>query len=199
MRSPALLIGVCSASALLGTVGGLDREAAQAAEDRRVPTAAPAPTAVPAQGMDSYRVQVLVADLVAGTVAFGVAAHEHSPGPIIFWPFASPLVHAAHGNGMRALGSLALNIFVPLLGAFAGGSTLQSRCEGDGCGAAFGWGALHGAEVGAVVAAVIDIAFLASSTTQPPPSSIPSETALAMPGISIGTAGNVMVGWRARF
>jgi hypothetical protein len=74
---------------------------------------------------------------------------------------SGPIVHAAHGNWVRAGGSLALRIGLPTLGMMAGFASAECSddeivCGGDRIGP--GW------IIGAAVAAILDASFLAKKT-----------------------------------
>jgi len=111
-----------------------------------------------------YGWQTLLVDLAAGAAVAGGANSFYSSGVgvgiaalgILTYVVGPPIVHAAHHEGGRALGSLGLRIGVPLAGAGLGSAA-------DDGGANFGnWsGALAGVLTGMIAASVIDAGALA--------------------------------------
>ncbi len=110
---------------------------------------------------------MVVADAAGiGLMLAGAANNDIKLGFISWAGYAlsGPIVHWANGEGARGMGSLGLRIGLPLAGALIGGS-LPSRCDNCG-GESLGLapavpGMLVGAAVGALLASVIDIGFLA--------------------------------------
>ncbi len=107
----------------------------------------------------SYAPWVLASDgLALGLLSGAYLANESRAEPTLAtsatWTFrlGAPLVHLAHGHPVRALGSLAMRIVLPLVGGY-----LQQQLEGhDGLGIGLG-----------VVAATILDAALANRDDRP--------------------------------
>jgi hypothetical protein len=127
---------------------------------------------------------------------------NRSPELIVFWPLASPVVHAVHRNVRSALGSIALNLFLPALGG-AMGASIGSNCphgttDDDNCFESTMWGLGIGAGIGVLAASTIDVLVLASKTTEIS-GARPSTVAYAIPTISTSGRGDLTLGWRGTF
>jgi hypothetical protein len=159
---------------------------------------APPASADPAPAESSwYGWQTLIVD--AGSVAVAALGWEKqalSAVGVGGYLLGGPIVHAVHGRGISAAGSLGLRLAAPLVGAVigyeAGGGACQRAKEtdrtdpADGLGAAFG--ALAGASVGVLGAIILDAALLARETQPSTPSRVqlalgpPRDAGLAMFG-----------------
>jgi len=171
--------------------------------------AAPVPSApAPAPAnTEWYGLPLLVSDL-ASAALWSLAAGAATSGPnnpagalvvlgVPGYLITSPIVHAVHGHGWRAVGSVVLRLALPaaggVVGAFVGAETCTtppvpadalagSYYEGAGC----GWpdGAITGALVGVVItglgAMVIDDAVLAWG---PPDEPTPAQASLRPPAL----------------
>jgi hypothetical protein len=123
----------------------------------------------------SYRGQLVAADsaaLMAGIVAggSGIELDDELRGiGVGTFLLAAPMIHAANGHGLRALGSLGLRLALPTLGA-ALGVHLQTRSSsqctlGGLCHDAVPQGGLViGIGIGALTAVVVDTWLLAKPT-----------------------------------
>lgn len=151
--------------------------------------------AASADDLVSYRWQIVVVDMVGLSVTLG--SIQNSGGAKIgglTYLFAAPIVHAMHARGGRALGSLALRVAMPFIGALAGAALAGHRtcaqdefdCDDEGPFV----GALLGLGVGGISAMIVDAAFI----TQPVPRSNPGWT----PQLSI-TPQRTTFGVAARF
>lgn len=116
----------------------------------------------------SYRWQIGVAD--AGSLALLFSFTEHgSLGGGLLYLLGGPVIHLAHGEAGRAVGSLALRAALPIAGAFVGGAlwwnSQDARCKNgdpDFCSDdEFNVGALYGLGLGFLGAMVVDTALLA--------------------------------------
>jgi hypothetical protein len=101
----------------------------------------------------------------ASLLVFLVAGSSDSAGlgtlGVAGYVFGGPIVHAVHGNGGRALGSLGLRIGLPLVGAAVGASS-ESDCDSD-AGFCLGQAAL-GFGMGMLGAMLIDAIAIARDT-----------------------------------
>jgi hypothetical protein len=103
------------------------------------------------------------------SLASAVAAvFTQSSAPAAFalggYALGGPIVHVAHGEPLRGLGSLGLRAGLPVVGGLSGALLASvgppERCH-DVCGLRALGGLLVGTGVGAVAAMVVDTAFLA--------------------------------------
>jgi hypothetical protein len=154
------------------------RTAANASE---LPTAAAEerPWDAPTQ---RYGLQILAID--AASIAAGIGMQN---GEVFLagWMFGAPVVHLAHGNGLRALGSLALHLGLPLTGGLVGAVASCGSSDGAFCGLG---GFVIGGGLGMIAATSIDGAL--ARETAPVPS---RPVARFIPQLQIGT-GHVTVG-----
>lgn len=105
--------------------------------------------------VQDYRWQLLVTDIAS--LGLGMATQD---GRLMSstYVLGAPIVHAAHGNGGRALVSVGLRMGLPVLGALAGISLEQAHCRStaqteDDCGLA---GLILGGAAGIGAAVLID-------------------------------------------
>jgi hypothetical protein len=105
------------------------------------------------------------------------------------YALGAPAIHAAHGNGRKALGSLGLRIGLPLGGALAGALIGSATCGGSNsnddvvsCPVIFG---LLGFLGGGVAAPIVDAAVVAREPVTPPEG--PRFQAAFVPSASGGT------------
>jgi hypothetical protein len=148
-----------------------------------------------------YGLPILLSDLASAamwSLAAGTATSTYGGGPAVpltvvaIFPYVitSPVVHALHGHGWRAVGSVALRLSLPavgmVIGFFAGAEcsppsgVVPSGIEScDSLGGAFK-GALVGSAIAAVVAMVIDDAAL---PWEPPADTAPAKASLRPPGL----------------
>jgi hypothetical protein len=154
------------------TMAGFERPA-MTAEDRRAETSG--------RSYGLHIVGIDAASIVAG------AATGRGEVFVAGWLLGAPLVHLAHGNPGRALGSLALHAGLPLAGALVGFAA-ESCGPTDGAFCGLG-GAIIGTGLGMIAATSIDAAALAQDTD------VPSQPAVArfIPQLQVG-AGRVTVG-----
>ena len=127
----------------------------------------------------SYRWQVIATDVAAaGALAYSLSHDHDESGMAGFaaYGLGAPIVHAANGHGLRAIASLGLRAGIPLVAGLAG-ARLDDR--GIYCASADGIGGdckgittteragfYEGLVVGAVVAMVVDCAFVAQPETR---------------------------------
>lgn len=137
-----------------------------------------APPPEPERSWYGWQTMIPVGTAYAGAVAL-VALKETREG----WPFAAllgvallsgPTVHLAHGEGIRAAGSLGLNLGLPLAGGLLGAAVVcaAQACSGKG-NIGFYAGFFMGGVLGLVAANVIDISVL-SFDQQPASAAAPS-------------------------
>jgi len=175
-----------------------------AAATARARTIAPATEPAPAAESDppeSFGGQILLADLLALGAGIGLSGASESPYPMLaLWSLTAPAVHAAHGDGMGALGSLALHVLAPIAGAYIGYQIDITDCRSSDelfCGAG---GVGVGLLVGAIAATTVDATLLSTmprdhrSTAAARPNRF-----LAMPTVAVDpTGGGVMLGLAGR-
>jgi hypothetical protein len=103
--------------------------------------------------IDAVALSVIVAELALGERA------TPAPGILALGAYAlgGPVVHLAHGRSSTALGSVALRLALPAIGALVGSSL--ENCENDSC--TGGVPTVYGGLAGAVPAMVLDSALLA--------------------------------------
>jgi hypothetical protein len=177
MTKPTLL-----AAALLATVLA---PALAAAQPGLVPAAPPTVEASAEPATRWYGWQILAID----AAALGVAAASDGEGAelaLTSLVLSGPLVHAFHGHGGRALGSLGLRLGAPIAGAYA----MAAMCEAGG-GGDDDWGCLGeivlGFGVGAAVAEVYDV-YRARDEVGPP--RFTPSVRVADGGASVGIGGS---------
>jgi hypothetical protein len=116
----------------------------------------------------SYRWQIAVADASSLALLFTVTDRGALGGGLLYL-LGGPVIHLAHGEAGRAVGSLGLRVALPIAGAFVGGALWwngqDARCKNgdpDFCSDdEFNVGALYGLGLGFLGAMVIDTAVLA--------------------------------------
>jgi hypothetical protein len=142
-----------------------------------------------------YGWQVWAAD--AAVLAITYACVSKTDGECLWtlpgYLLAGPIIHSVHNRPARGLGSVALRIGAPLLGAYVGAETTDcSHTDDNFCGAA---GILGGLAFGVVAAIFIDgIMSFESSTPSPRPAPARSVT----PTVSVA-GGNTVFGVVGRF
>lgn len=99
-------------------------------------------------------------------------------GTIATYVAGGPIVHAAHGNWVRALGSAGLRMGLPVVGVLLG-AALEDCTSGDFCGAR---GATIGLSTGIGVAVAFDAAVLARETLRDEPVATPVVTPVVTTG-----------------
>ena len=149
-----------------------------------VSRAAPAQTATPTKGEQPsqaetervwYGWQTLATD-GAALGLFYAAASERSGAlawsGVAVYALGGPAVHLAHEHLGKAAGSLGLRVGLPVAGGLALGLALHKDCTGSSsegeCGIDETLGALAGAALGAIAAAVIDSAAIAREDAPKP-------------------------------
>lgn len=162
----------------------------------------PVPTAAPSEPVQPYSVQIVLAD-AAGLIAAQVASTATNvPWPFLGgWLLPSPIVHLAHGNPGRAVGSLLLHAAMPVMGGLAGFTIAgchdnflseESTCD-------FGlvkWGVV----LGMLSATVIDAATLARMDVAQAPSPPPPAPGFAwIPTLTVSPRADVGLSWRGLF
>lgn len=87
----------------------------------------------------------------------------------------APIVHAAHGGGDRAAGSVGLRIGLPAAGALIGAGIFLAadKCHGELCGLGGVVAMIAGAAVGAIAASIVDAAVLAKEPASAAPPAPP--------------------------
>ena len=149
---------------------------------------------------ESFGGQILLADLLALGAGIGLSGASESPYPMLaLWSLTAPGVHAAHGDGMGALGSLALHVLAPIAGAYIGYQIDITDCSSGDLFCGLG-GAGLGLLVGAIAATTVDATVLSTmprdhrSTAAAHPNRF-----LAMPTVAVDpTGGAVMLGLAGR-
>jgi hypothetical protein len=126
--------------------------------------------------IDSYRLQTALCD-AAALALFAMSAHADGDAALgaglTAYIAGAPIVHLFHHHNERAAASLALRVFLPIIGAAIGAAIGKSQCDAgcdndsDFAGEAFG---LIG---GAIAASAFDIGYLSrgedAPATQPAP------------------------------
>ncbi len=145
------------------------------------------------EDVSSYRLQTAIADAsVLGLALLGPkSGHGGALGALAVTTFAigAPLVHVYHHQMARAGASLALRIGLPLLGLVIGSALGKSKCgeycdnDADVVGAGFG------ALGGAILASVIDTAYLARGEPGEPTPPIPPSAAAGPSALRVGFGG----------
>lgn len=121
------------------------------------PAAPPPPPPARREGAVWYGWQTLITD--------GAAVLTTPAVPLLgvgAYVLGAPLVHALHGRGWTALGSLGLRVGAPVTGGFVA-YAVQGKCSGEFCAV---W-PLLGAGVGVVSAMALDAAVLARKPREP--------------------------------
>jgi len=160
----------------------------------------PSPPASASANSKWYGLPMLVSDLVSAAIWSATVVSSSTSGPdnpaeqasvLALFPYliTSPVVHALHGHGWRAVGSVALRLVLPTAGFVIGG--LAATCPPppgvvpsgieycDSLDIAFK-GALVGSGIAAVLAMVIDDAAL---TWEPPDEPAPAKASLRPPAL----------------
>jgi hypothetical protein len=123
----------------------------------------------------SYRWQIVLADIAAVSAALVSAQpgidreDEFRAAGYGTFALGAPIIHAANGHGRRAIGSLALRVGLPLLGAYVGAKFLHPNCPPDAslCGDAHPHsGVVIGVGAGVVTALIVDTWLLARPTVR---------------------------------
>jgi hypothetical protein len=124
-----------------------------------------------------YGWQTLTSDgttlAATGITALAFKAEGYAPAIVFLAGYLvpSPIIHAAHGNGIAALGSVGLRVGMPGLGILAGAAI------GSGLLEQFAWAVVLGG-IGAAGAIAIDAAVLGyEDVPSPSPSSPPQGSA----------------------
>jgi hypothetical protein len=140
-----------------------------AAADDEAPLAAPPPP----PHASWYGYETIAADATAGALtalSFQTNSGPASWGAIGVYVLGAPIVHAAHGRPLAALGSLGLRIGLPLLASAVGAATADCSSgrvvNDDDC--HFG-PSIAGLAVGIVLGAIIDSAAIAWDPPSSPP------------------------------
>jgi hypothetical protein len=145
----------------------------------------------------SYRWQLLAADAAAiGSIAIALEHGGDDWGTfgLATYTLGAPMVHAANGHGLRALGSLTLRVGLPLLGGFAGArdeASCGAPAPGDvgSCNDSFpGPGFAKGIALGAIAAMALDTWLLGKPARRSSRGWSPNASALRG-GASVGVAG----------
>ena len=144
---------------------------------------------------------ILAADAAAVGMALLVSGlNEDLAGSVGIggYLFGGPIVHAVHGNGGRALASLAMRGGLPVLGFMLGAGASQG-CSGEYCGLA---GAVLGGMLGTATALTVDWLFLArrirpGTSAQRPGLRVGQATIL--PDISVSPRGDARLGIMGQF
>ncbi len=119
-----------------------------------------APIERPQTATRSYGLQIFAADGLLAAVALGTGRAE----PILGLALTGPIIHAVHGRGGAAVGSLFLRVAVPFAGVWIGSAT----CGDDGSEDSFSCfdNALAGFGIGAAVAFSVDYFVLGRETVE---------------------------------
>ncbi len=128
----------------------------------------PVVEAAPAPERVSYRWQLVLADLGALGATVVASGLEVNQGDEVrgvalgTYLLGAPLIHAANGHGLRAIGSLALRVGLPALGAYVG-VHLQGREDCNQCidTASPVAGLVLGIGLGGLTALIVDYGVLA--------------------------------------
>jgi hypothetical protein len=148
----------------------------------------------------SYRWQMLSVD-AAAIASIGIAFDRHSHDWLELgvgsYVVGAPIIHAANGHGMRALGSIVLRVTLPVLGGFAGAGLDKPQCgdtisgaPADFCDGTFpGPNLQKGVALGVLAAIVIDTWLVARPERQRPRRSWSPTAAALHGGASVGVAG----------
>ena len=109
---------------------------------------------------EPYSGQILAADLGAMLLSLSAAGMTNEGAFVLLAPLGGPTVHALHGHPGRALGSLLLNVALPVAGGYVGYRIDAASCGPDAwfCGVG---GLVLGGLAGIVTAMVTDAAVLA--------------------------------------
>lgn len=186
---------------------GFAARVAAAADMAPVPPGAPSAYREPsAPGANAppepYSVQIVIAD-AAGLLAAQVASTKTNlPWPFLGgWLLPSPIVHLAHGNPGRALGSLFLHAAMPVAGFFVGleiaGCHDNFLSEESTCSSR---PAMWGLALGMLSATVIDAATLARLDAAQAPRAPPPEPGLTwIPTLTVGPRADLGLSWRGLF
>lgn len=143
----------------------------------------------------SYRSHILLADgaAVAMLLAAGASGSEGlGNAALATGALGGPLVHLAHGNPGRALGSLALRTGLTY-GGLALGAASCTQGAHDGEGGEEGWECLGSALVGGMVgygaAAIIDATVLGHQTRRARPLPVAPQLGMTRTGMQVGISG----------
>jgi hypothetical protein len=154
------------------------------------PVTEPAPA--PTELVESYRLHVVAADLLAlGMAGFSSSSQNDALGKwaLATYAFGAPLVHAFHGRAGHALGSAALRIGLPLATAYLLAQT-HHGCNSETCDDDGPIGeVILGLGIGVLGASIIDTAFLAKGDDPPARRWSPTVTATHT-GLSLGVVGS---------
>ncbi|TMQ06632.1 MAG: hypothetical protein E6J90_45680 [Deltaproteobacteria bacterium] len=154
------------------------------------------PQSTPASGelVESYRFQTAAIDAIALATALGTVRNPGAFGEFALgtYLFGAPIIHLVHHRPGRALGSLAMRAGIPLAMGLLLASMHTNSCPADSTQCddygAFGL-ALVGMIGGAVVASVLDTAYLAKGD-EPPARSWGPTVAASRGGVALGVAGS---------
>jgi hypothetical protein len=187
------------AAALVATAASARAQAYEPTME--LPPSATAPLAQPSQPpaddlVTSYRPWTMAVDVVSlGTIVGGFAMpgnHFHDTSDAIISAgilggfLATPIIHAARGHGMRAVGSFVLRGLVAGTGAMIGVATAECRPEEWFCGLdRMG----PGMTAGLAVAMVIDNIWLTDEHTPRPRAGQPVWSPIVAPRPGGGTLG----------
>lgn len=151
---------------VLATAGSAEATVEPGAE----PVSTPVATSTPAEPASAWYGQpILVADVAAlGLVLTGLASSRSSPtaakvlvlGGLATYGLGGPIVHLAHDNPGRALGSVGLRVGMPVVAGLIGIAVEKSSCQPAEwfCGVA---GMTLGGLAGIAGAVAVDAAVLA--------------------------------------
>ena len=155
-----------------------------AADPATLATLAPVPPAYEAKATETshwYGGQILAVDGAALGGGFAVGLASPGTGAALFlggYVFGGPIVHLAHRRPLAALGSLALRVAAPTLGAMTGWSIVKVSSGGsnEGLWNDAGAGVLAGLGVvlGYAAAIAIDSAAIAREDVAAPPAAAPA-------------------------
>jgi hypothetical protein len=157
MDGTAVSIKVAVAGLVMATASALAR-----AQPGLAPPAS-APQERPQTTTRSYGMEIFAADGLLAAVAIGTGRAE----PIIGLALTGPVIHAVHGRGSAAVGSLLLRVATPFAGVWIGSAT----CGDDGSEDSFSCfdNALVGFGIGAAVAFSVDYFVLGRETVESSP------------------------------
>jgi hypothetical protein len=142
-----------------------------------------------------YGWQVWAAD--AASLALTAACVSKTDGDCLWtlpgYLLAGPIIHGVHNHPGRVLGSVALRVGAPLVGAYLGLQSVDcSHTDNNACGLG---GFLGGLAVGAVAAVMIDGVLAVDDST---PSPRPTPARSVTPTVSVA-GGNTVFGVVGRF
>jgi hypothetical protein len=148
------------------------------------------------QATESYGIQVALASVGTVVGSIWVGSETNLDNLVFLAPTGAPIVHLAHGNPGRALGSLLLHTALPVLSATIGYGIDSADCVAGEllCGLS---GLALGAAVGETFAIILDAGLLARNVpTDEREAALPSaRTARAVtPSLAVNRDGGMSFG-----